>query len=370
MPTEVAVRPYLRAAWRLAAVVVAVVLLVVVSVAGVRAWNAGVGLNVQFDTLPDALPDASQSPSPAATDGSAPAPWRARGVVPGAALTGPQNILVLGIDVQGALAHATGVPDPSRTNPPETVTPESLRSINLINLPAARTSVSVLSILPDTAVAGTQTGTVTPRQALESGGVGAAAESVADLLDVRIHRVAAVDVRALEVMADKLGGLDAASLGATFPNKTARPGGGERLSGVEVRRLLSPPDAGGPDAATGRASGAAAPAGVEHGVVTALLAACERNGTFASLRETGELAQAMAPYIAVDEGLTIGYLSSIDLALRDPTSDVRFGTLPTAPGSLTAAHAAPDEVVLVAVRQALASDSLAAYLRTSLMPPD
>ncbi len=104
--------------------------------------------------------------------------------------------------------------------------------------------------------------------------------------------------------------------------------------------------------------------------MTALLAACERNGTFASLRETGELAQAMAPYIAVDEGLTIGYLSSIDLALRDPTSDVRFGTLPTAPGSLTAAHAAPDEVVLVAVRQALASDSLAAYLRTSLMPPD
>jgi hypothetical protein len=80
------------------------------------------------------------------------------------------------------------------------------------------------------------------------------------------------------------------------------------------------------------------------------------------LRETGALAEDLAPFIAVDDGLTVGYLSSLQLELGDLASDIQFGTLQVAAVPPGAMAAVPDATALAALQRALDSDSLAEHL--------
>jgi LytR_cpsA_psr family len=354
MPSRSVVRPQAGTAWRVAAVMVGAVLLVVASVAGVNAWSAGIGLNVRFAIIPNALPAGD-------TEGSgAPAAPPVPGPGAGAKVT-PQNILVLGVDSSGlARDDASALSVPPRS--PDAAT---LSSVLLVNIPATRTSVSVLSLLPDMTVPVSQREPVTLRQALSSGGVASVVGGVQDLVGTRIQHVAAIEVAALGVMTDAVGGVDlVASSESPLGSAGERMPGG-RLSGSGVRDLLqgpSPADATQSDALTpDLIADGVVRAETEQAVVRASLASAERKGTFRSLRDTGALADDLARFIAVDDGLTVGYLSSLQLKLGDVDSDVRFGTLQAAgiPGS---AAAVPDATALAAVQQALDSDSLADYL--------
>lgn len=347
MPSRSVDRPRAGAAWRLAAVLVGAVLLAVASVAGVNAWNAGVGLNVRFATIPDALPDG-QEPNDAARPPLAPGSG-------GPSAASAQNILVLGIDAsrpgrEGALARDT---------PPRRPAAETVSGIALVNVPASRTRVGVLTILPETTVQLPEQASVTLTQALSAGGVSSLVEAVQGLVGARIDHVAAIDVGAIGVMTDAVGGVELGTSSETGPN-AGTPGEGSRLTGPEVLDVLRMPagtDAGGAPIADGLLE-----EGVQQDVVRGLLEAVDRKGTFRSLRETGELAEDLAPFIAVDEGLTVGYLSSLRLNLRDMTSDVAFGTLPVVPDAQGSASAAPEAAALAAVREAIGSDSLAEHL--------
>lgn len=343
MPSRSVIHSPAKVVWRAAAVLVGAVLLVVASVAGVNAWNAGVGLNLQFTTIPDALPgeqdDERAGPRP---------PGAAGGGAQGVA----QNILVLGVDTQLAAA--------GKASAPVAPTADTLTSIMVVNIPAERTSVSVLSVLPSTSL--DVEGEVQPTvgQALDEGGVDAAVRNVQTLIDAPVHRVAVVDLAALAVMIDAVGGVDL----------TGEPA--HDLSGVEALDMIREPAPEGEARSSPPVTVEAHRALAEQSVVTALFASIEREGTFESLRKTGAIAGKVSPFIAVDAGLTVGYLSSLRLSLDDLGADIVFRTLPvvaeapTIESPVAGEPVAPDPTALAAVREAIGRDTLDQALRAGL----
>jgi hypothetical protein len=316
MPTESVVLSARRTGWKIGMILVGAVLLVVVSVASVNAWNAGVALNIRFAVIPDALPAGET----ADTGGAA-----------GAA--GAQNILVLGVDGAEATGGGRVADDPTAN-----LQADALVTVMLVNITAARDRVAVLTIPPGTPIELPVMGSATLAEALTSGGVATVVDGVQGLVDSRIHHVAAVDVTALGVAADVLGGVRVDATPGGGPVDVA-PGDGARLSGTQVRALLRAPD-----------GAQTAPA-----VVRSVLLAARDAGTFRSLRQTGALATRLAPFIAVDRDLTIGYLSSLRLELRDIGSDVAFGTI-------DAAASSSDAPAVDDAARAIRTDTLADYL--------
>ncbi len=345
MASRSVIRSPAKVAWRAAAVLVGAVLLVVASVAGVNAWNTGAGLNLRFSTIPDALPGEQDD------ERAGPARPRAAGE---RSQAGAHNILVLGVGSQRATS--------GKVSAPVSPSADTLTSIMVVNIPAHRTSVSVLSVLPSTSLATEGEFRPTVGQALDEGGVDAAVETVQTLIGAPVHHVAVVDVAALAVMIDAVGGVDP-------PGEPA-----QEMSGHEALDMIREPAPEGESGLSPPITVEAHRALVEQSVVRALFTSIEREGTFESLRKTAALAAKVSPFIAVDEGLTVGYLSSLRLSLRDLGTDIVFGTLPvvagtsTLEGPRTGEPLAPDPTALAAVREAIDRDSLGQALRAGLTP--
>lgn len=341
MPLSSAVRSRLRAAWRAASVAVGAVLLVVATVAGVNAWNVGVGVDLGFAIIPDALPSAPPAQAPARP--GAPAP----DAVPGVS-SRPQNILLLGVDTGG-----TGKPDAAAVARAlkRDAAGQPLRSVMVVHIPASRTAVSVLFVPPDTATPTPSGSPSTAADALSSG-VPSAVSWVRGLLGVPVDHVAIFDVAAYPAAVAALRGvhIDVPGPAATPAPEAASKAGVEYVSADAALDLLR----------SGPAARGAGNTVAEQRLITGLLEAAEREGTFTSLRKIGALATHVSPFVAVDAGLTTGYLSALQLQLGDHPSVVGFATLPTLQGE--AGRPAPEPTSLAAIRSALAADAFEYYV--------
>ncbi|MGO4691454.1 LCP family protein [Glaciibacter sp. 2TAF33] len=371
-----------RTAWWIAATLVGALLITVASVAGVNAWNVGAGLNSRFQTIPDALPGPGTEPAAGgpSVPGRADAPAAIAGTV--------QNILVLGVDGGSNAVGASSTP--AAKGVLGLLTADALRAAMVVHVPADRKSVSVVAVplsdpgaapvphsdsgaapvpLSDSGAApvphsdpgaaptsapavaaGADTGTADTsiRAALAADGVAGAVRAAEDLLATHIDHVGAVDLAGFAAATKTLGGVTLDNPARFTSGGRAFPAGAVRLKGASALDWVRGPDAGTPGTpgaagmtgtpgTAGMASTSGTP-GTSTGVVRAevqqlllraMLTAAVRAETLTTLRTLSELARRMAPFVAVDAGLTSGYLADLQLELRNIRSDVVFLTLPT-----------------------------------------
>ncbi|TFD21986.1 LytR family transcriptional regulator [Cryobacterium sp. TMT4-10] len=323
-----------RRGWRIALVAIAAVVLLVGGAAGVYAWTLSNTFDSQTVKIPDVFPDEASRP-PAATGDAG----------NGDGATG-QNILLLGSDTRGAndgsIADLTG---------------QRSDTIMVVHVPANGKSLYVMSIMRDSWVDIPGRGEAKINAAMSYGGVPLAVQTIEGLLGARIDHVAIVDFTGFKGITDALGGVD-------IDNPVGFDAGGEhfaqgvhRLNGTEALAFVRERHA--------FADGDFQRARNQQAFIKAVLGKSLTAETLTNPARISELVGAIAPYLAVDDGLNSAYVAGLAVQLRDVrVGDVTFFTLPT-----TGTGTSPDgqSIVVVdqeklkAVQQGFQTDTLDAY---------
>jgi LCP family protein required for cell wall assembly len=321
-----------RRGWRTALLAIAAVVLLVGGAAGVYAWTLSNTFNSQTVKIPDVFPgEASRPPTPT-----------------GDATTG-QNILLLGSDTRGAN-------DESTTD----LTGQRSDTIMVVHLPANRENIYVMSIMRDSWVDIPGQGEAKINAAMSYGGVPLAVQTIEGLLGARIDHVAIVDFTGFEGLTDALGGVDidnpvgfdSSSLpGHYFAKGTQRLNGTEALAFVRERYAF--------------ADGDFQRARNQQAFIKAVLGKSLTPETLTNPAKISDLVGAIAPYLAVDDGLNSAFVAGLAVKLRDVrVNDVTFFTLPTS-GTGTSPDGQSivviDQEKLKAVQQGFQTDALDAY---------
>jgi LCP family protein required for cell wall assembly len=326
-----AIRPE-RRGWRIPLIAIAAVVLLVVGAAGVYAWTLSNTFDSQTVKIPDVFPGEASRP-PAAT---------------GDATTG-QNILLLGSDTRGAN-------DESTTD----LTGQRSDTIMVVHMPANRENIYIMSIMRDSWVDIPGKGEAKINAAMSYGGVPLAVQTIEGLLGARIDHVAIVDFTGFKGLTDALGGVDvdnpvgfdSSSLpGHYFAEGTRRLNGTEALAFVRERYAF--------------ADGDFQRARNQQAFIKAVLGKLLTAETLTDPAKIRDLVGAIAPYLAVDDGLNSAYVAGLAVELRDVrVNDVTFFTLPT-----TGTGTSPDgqSIVVIdkeklkAVQQGFQTDTLDAF---------
>ena len=308
-----------RRGWRIALIAIAAVVLLVGGVAGVYAWTLSNTFDSQTVKIPDVFPDETSRP-PAPTGDAA----------TGDGATG-QNILLLGSDTRGAN-------DGSITD----LTGQRSDTIMVVHVPANRENIYVMSIMRDSWVDIPGEGEAKINAAMSYGGVPLAVQTIEGLLGARIDHVAIVDFTGFKGITDALGGVDidnpvafdSSSLpGRYFAEGTQRLNGTEALAFVRERYAF--------------ADGDFQRARNQQAFIKAVLGKSLTAETLTNPARISDLVGAIAPYLAVDEGLNSAYVAGLAVELRDVrVGDVTFFTLPT-----TGTGTSPDGQSIVVIDQ-------------------
>lgn len=326
-----------RRGWRIAIIAIGAVVLLVGGVAGVYAWTLSNTFDSQTVKIPDVFPDEASRP---------PAPTGEAATGDGA--TG-QNILLLGSDTRGA--NDASIAD---------ITGQRSDTIMVVHVPANRENIYVMSIMRDTWVDIPGEGEAKINAAMSYGGVPLAVQTIEGLLGARIDHVAIVDFTGFKGITDALGGVDidnpvgfdSSSLpGRYFAEGTQRLNGTEALAFVRERYAFS-------DGDFQRARN-------QQAFIKAVLAKSLTAETLTNPGRISGLVGAVAPYLAVDDGMNAAYVAGLAVQLRDVrVGDVTFFTLPTM-GTGTSSDGQSiviiDQDKLKAVQQSFQSDTLDAY---------
>jgi len=326
-------RSRLGAGWRIALGLLTVMVLVAAGFVCVGAWSLSRVLS-QVEQIPHAFPAAEADRPPALTGEAAKA----------------QNILVLGSDtrgptVQGTLADMSG---------------QHSDTIMVVHVPADRRNLYVMSILRDSSLTVPGHGTAKISDALSWGGVPLAVQTVEGLLDVRMDHVAVVDFGGFEGVTDALGGVDihnpvdfmASHLaGHHFAKGNLHLNGQEALAFGRERDAYRDDD-------FQRVRN-------QQLLIKALFGRLGQGRVLLNPGKVGNVLDALAPHLAVDEGLDLAYLASSGWKLRDIRSgNITFFTMP-AKGTGAKGHGKAivdvDWDKLPGVKTAFQTDTLGSY---------
>ena len=324
--------PRKRKGWRIALIVIGAVVLLVAGAAGVYAWNLSQTFDSQTEKIPEVFP--TEAARPPVLEGEA---------------AKAQNILLLGSDTRGAnngsIANLTG---------------QRSDTIMVVHVPADRKNIYVMSILRDSWLDIPGHGQAKINAALSYGGMPLAVQTIEGLLGVRIDHVAIIDFAGFKGVTDALGGVDidnpigfaSSSLkGHYFAQGVQRMTGTEALAFVRERYAFR-------DGDFQRARN-------QQAFMKAVLGRTLSAETLTNPGKVSGLIGAVAPYLAVDDGLNSAYLAGLGVELRDVrVGDVTFFTMPTK-GTGTSADGQSivniDWDKLAAVQQGFRTDTLDAY---------
>lgn len=272
---------------------VAAILVVLVGAVGIYAAS----LSQKFEsseTLTEVFPDEKLRPAP----------------VEGEAAVA-QNILLLGSDTRGAI---TGSLDSASGNRSDTMM--------VVHISADRKDIQVMSIMRDSWVTIPGRGEAKVNAALAYGGVPLVIQTVESLIDTRIDHVAIVDFAGFKGITDALGGVTVNNAiafdrqGEHFAQGPLNLNGTEALAFVRERYAFR-------DGDYQRVRN-------QQAFIKAVMDKTLSGETLTNPVTISNLVGAIAPYMAVDEGLNSAYAAGLGFELRDIRSDdVTFFTMPT-----------------------------------------
>ncbi|SDK43603.1 transcriptional attenuator, LytR family [Cryobacterium psychrotolerans] len=293
-PKPARTRASKRKRGRIALIAIGAVLLLVGGIVGVYAWT----LSSTFDgteKIAGAFP-TDDSRRPLALTGDA-----------GEA----QNILLLGSDTHGSNNGSLADMKGQRSD-----------TIMIAHIPADRKNIYVMSILRDSWLDIPGRGQAKINAALAYGGVPLAVETIEGVLGARIDHVAIVDFTGFKGITDALGGVDIDSQvpfkagGHQFSQGVQHVDGEQALSFVRERKSFN-------DGDFQRARN-------QQAFIKAVLTKTLSAETLTNPGKISGLVGAVAPFLAVDQGLTSGYVASLGVEMRDVrVGNVTFFTMPT-----------------------------------------
>lgn len=319
-----------RISWRPLLVVLSAVALALSGATGIAALSVGSAVDSSVVKIDDPFPSpALRPPEPAEKQA--------------------QNILLLGSDTRGSINGSL-----------EGISGQRSDTMMVVHIPADGKGVTVMSILRDSWVDIPGYGTAKINAALSWGGVPLAVRTVEGLLNVRLDHVVMIDLAGFKAVTDAVGGVDidnpqgfdSSQLpGRYFPAGPQHLNGTEALAFVRERYAFS-------DGDFQRVRN-------QQMVVNAILSAATRGGVLDDITKLNTAFDAMKPYVAVDGGVTAGYLAELAVELRGSEAP-RFFTMPTA-GTGTSDDGQSivnvDWAALPALQKAFQGDNLDAYLR-------
>ncbi|TFD47315.1 LytR family transcriptional regulator [Cryobacterium frigoriphilum] len=330
-----------RRAWRIVGASATALVVVATAFAGVSLYNLGRDFDSQVERLvapfptdaPAIAPETASPGSPAAT----PAPVAAS----------VQNILLLGSDTRGT--NGTSVAD---------LRGQRSDTMMLVHIPADRQNVFVMSIMRDSWLPIPGHGEAKINAAMSFGGVPLAVETVQGLLGIHVDHVAVVDFGGFAGVTDALGGvfidnpigfLSSKIPGYTFAQGEQTLDGTQALAFARERYAF--------------ADGDFQRVRNQQILIKGLMKAVLTTDTIVTPGKLTGLIDALAPYLASDDGLGSSYLAGLAVELRDVRyDDVTFFTMPTS-GTGTSANGQSivniDYARLEAVKQGLQTDTLA-----------
>ncbi|TFC33974.1 LCP family protein [Cryobacterium sp. TMT2-42-4] len=346
-----------RHPWRIAMGVVATVVLVTIAAGGIYAYTLTRAFDSGTEKISNAFPSeavrpaagqsATTEPGAAATDAPAPVdPSAALDAVPAGQA---QNILLLGSDTRGAtgkdLADIRG---------------ERSDTMMVVQVPADRKNLFVMSILRDSWVEVPGHGPAKINAALSWGGVPLAVQTVENLLGTRIDHVAVVDFSGFEQVTDALGGVNVDNpigfdsnhlKGHRFEQGSQHLTGTEAIAFARERYAFQ-------DGDFQRVRN-------QQIIISGLLTAAMHRSVLADPVKTSGLLETVTPYLAVDDGFNSAYLTSLAWELRELRQpQITFFTMPT-DGTGTSNDGQSivnvDWEGLDAVREGFQTDTLSAY---------
>jgi len=269
------------------------------------------------------------------------------------AVEGATNILLIGSDSRSELGDVTS----------GTATGQRSDTLMLVNLPADRSGITIVSLMRDLWVPIPGHGMAKLNAAFSYGGVPLAVETVESLLGARIDHVMVVDFDGFGSLSTALGGVDVWSDKA-FTSKNM-PGysfdkGYNLLEGSAalafVRERYSFPDS---DYQRVRN---------QQAFIRAILQGFTRASTLTDPLAMQRAIGTLSKYIAADEGLTAGTVAQLGLGYSGLSNDtIHTLTLATAgtgssPGGQSIVKV--DESRLEVMRKALAADDLIRVFRS------
>lgn len=260
---------------------------------------------------------------------------------------GSRNILLLGSDTRGAVGDDI---DDIRGQRSDTML--------LVHIPADRENIQVISIMRDSWVAIPGKGENKINSALASGGVPLVVQTLEDLIDVRIDRVAIIDFEGFRGMTNALGGVtftNPVSFNGTandyvFPQGEITVSGDEALAYVRERQAFRVAD-------YQRVRN-------QQAFIKGLMGEVLNAETLTNPARISAIVQDVSPYIAVDAGFDFPFIASLGYELRDVrVNDVSFMTLPTTGTGNIGGQSVVllDRVELAKITEALRSDRLSEY---------
>lgn len=299
--------------------------------AGVYVWSLANSFDSGTKKIQEVFPDETSRPAP--VEGEA---------------AKAQNILLLGADSEGDVGEDL-----------ESIRGRRADSIMVAHVPADRKSVQVVSIMRDSWVPIPGHGDAKINAALSLGGVPLMVQTVEQYIDVRIDHIAIIDFAGFEGLTDALGGvtIDNAVAFQSFhmPGRIFEAGpqemnGEDALAFVRERYAFS-------DGDYQRVRN-------QQAFIKALLSKTLSAETLTNPAKISSLVGAMAPFLAVDEGLNSQYVIDLALGFTSLRSDeIAFITAPTL-GTGTAGGQSivvVDEVKREELRNAFRTDTLQAY---------
>jgi LCP family protein required for cell wall assembly len=301
---------------------------------GLYAWSLSNTWDSQTEKIADVFPsDAARPPL----------------VEPTTVGAQSQNILLLGSDTRGSVGGSLADLDGQRSD-----------SIMVAHIPADRKDVYVMSLMRDSWVDIPGHGQAKINAALSFGGVPLAVQTIETLLGSRIDHVAVIDFDGLKGVTDALGGVDidnpvgflSSSLeGHYYPQGVQRMNGEQALAFVRERYAF--------------ADGDFQRARNQQQFIKAVMGTALTAETLTNPARINDLVGAIAPYLAVDEGLNSSYLAGLGAEMRDVrVGNVKFFAAPT-----NGTGTSPDGQSIVnidwdkfaAVQQAFQTDRLDLY---------
>ena len=276
-------------------VLVSVVAVLVVLVGAVGIYAASLSQKFESsETLTEVVPDEKLRPAPGEGEAA---------VV--------QNILLLGSDTRGAIS---GSLDSALGNRSDTMM--------VVHISADRKDIHVMSIMRDSWVTIPGRGEAKMNAALAYGGVPLVIQTVETLIDTRIDHVAIVDFAGFKGSTDALGGATVNNAiafdrkGEHFAQGPLNLNGTDALAFVRERYAFR-------DGDYQRVRN-------QQAFIKAVMDKTLSRETLTNPVTISNLVGAIAPYMAVDEGLNSAYAAGLGFELRDIRSDdVTFFTLPT-----------------------------------------
>lgn len=283
--------------------VIAILVLAVAVTAGTYIWRLNSAYN-QAVRLPqsEVFPDSEASPRPAPATPVTPADNE------------PMNILLLGSDTRGEVGDDLADIRGQRSD-----------TIMVVNIPADRESIQIMSIMRDNWVEIPGHGTNKINAAMAFGGVPLLIQTLEGIIDVPIDHVAIIDFEGFKGLTDALGGVTvhnptawtAKNGGAgTFAAGDITLNGEQALTFVRERYAF--------------ADGDYTRVRNQQAYMRGLLNTMLSRDTLTSPEKIVDSVDALSKYLTVDDGLTSSALVTLGLSLRDIRSqDVTTFTSPT-----------------------------------------